>query len=128
MKTRANNSALIDLDRLLDGTLLKRFGVEWEKVLDNCYDMRAAATKPRTITLKISVIPNIGRDACDIKADITTRLQPAEALKQMTYMRQCDDGTVQMQGFTSQVPGQIDMDGKETPAPNVIEFSKSQEM
>lgn len=87
MKKRANDSALVDLDRLLDGTLSKRFGVEWEKVLDNCYDMRAAATKPRTITLKISVIPNIGRDACDIKADITTHLQPAEALKQMTYMR-----------------------------------------
>ena len=47
MKKRANDSALIDLDRLLDGTLSKRFGVEWEKVLDNCYDMRAAATKPR---------------------------------------------------------------------------------
>ena len=46
----------------------------------------------------------------------------------MTYMRQCDDGTVQMQGFTSQVPGQIDMDGKEAPVPNVIEFTKPQEM
>ena len=115
-------NAYYDIDKLLEGAVSKRFGEEWNKLLDNIYDMRTSAIKPRTVTLKITVTPNAVRDASNIKYDVSSKLQPPEALQQIAAMRQRDDGSVQMQGFTDQVPGQLDMSGNETPVPTVVAF------
>ena len=43
------------------------------------------------------------------------------------FMRQRDDGSVQVTEQTAQLPGQIDMAGEEQPMPNVVEFKPSGE-
>ena len=58
------------LDQLMDGAITKRFNDELTRLWDNVYDMRAPATKARTITLKVTIKPNANRDAAAILYDI----------------------------------------------------------
>lgn len=57
------------LDQLMDGAITKRFNDELTRLWDNVYDMRAPATKARTITLKVTIKPNANRDAAAILYD-----------------------------------------------------------
>lgn len=61
------------LDQLMDGAITKRFNDELTRLWDNVYDMRAPATKARTITLKVTIKPNANRDAAAILYDIKAR-------------------------------------------------------
>lgn len=116
-----------DLDQLMDGAITKRFNDELTRLWDNVYDMRAPATKARTITLKVTIKPNANRDAAAILYDIKSAPAAPEALQQTVFMRQRDDGSVQVTEQTAQLPGQIDMAGEEQPMPNVVEFKPSGE-
>lgn len=115
------------LDQLMDGAITKRFNDELTRLWDNVYDMRAPATKARTITLKVTIKPNANRDAAAILYDIKSAPAAPEALQQTVFMRQRDDGSVQVTEQTAQLPGQIDMEGEEQPMPNVVEFKPSSE-
>lgn len=115
------------LDQLMDGAITKHFNDELTRLWDNVYDMRAPATKARTITLKVTIKPNANRDAADILYDIKSAPAAPEALQQIVFMRQRDDGSVQVTEQTDQLPGQIDMAGEEQPMPNVVEFKPSGE-
>lgn len=117
------------LDQLMDGAITKRFNDELTRLWDNVYDMRAPATKARTITLKVTIKPNANRDAAAILYDIKSAPAAPEALQQTVFMRlrQRDDGSVQVTEQTDQLPGQIDMAGEEQPMPNVVEFKPSGE-
>lgn len=114
------------LDQLMDA-ITKRFNDELTRLWDNVYDMRAPATKARTITLKVTIKPNANRDAAAILYDIKSAPAAPEALQQTVFMRQRDDGSVQVTEQTDQLPGQIDMAGEEQPMPNVVEFKPSGE-
>ena len=115
------------LDQLMDGAITKRPNDELRRLWDNVYDMRAPATKARTITLKVTIKPNANRDAAAILYDIKSAPAAPEALQQTVFMRQRDDGSVQVTEQTDQLPGQIDMAGEEQPMPNVVEFKPSGE-
>ena len=110
------------LDQLMDGAITKRFNDELTRLWDNVYDMRAPATKARTITLKVTIKPNANRDAAAILYAIKSAPAAPEALQQTVSMRQRDDVSVQVTEQTDQLPGQIDMAGEEQPMPNVVEF------
>ena len=114
--------AYFQIDKLLGGAVSKRFGEEWSKVLDNLYDLRTPATKPRTVVLTVTINPNAARDASNIKYSVTSKLISPEALQQTVLMRQRDDGSVQMREQTNEVPGQMDINGNEAPLPNIVEF------
>lgn len=114
--------AYFQIDNLLGGAVSKRFGEEWNKVLNNVYDLRTPATKPRSVTLTVTIAPNAARDVSNVKYSVTSKLATPEALQQTVLMRQRDDGSVQMREQTSQVPGQMDINGNEAPLPNVVEF------
>lgn len=76
------------LDQLMDGAITKRFNDELTRLWDNVYDMRAPATKARTITLKVTIKPNANRDAAAILYDIKSAPAAPEALQQTVFMRQ----------------------------------------
>ncbi len=115
------------LDQLMDGAISRRFNDELGRLWENIYDLRTPATKARTITLKVTIKPNANRDASQILYDIKSTPASAEALQQTVFMRQRDDGSVQVTEQSDQVPGQIDMDGSEQPLPNVVEFKPAAE-
>ena len=110
------------LDQLMDGAISKRFNDELGRLFDNVYDLRTPATKARAITLTLTIKPNANRDASTILYDIKSKPVPAEAMQQTVFMRQRDDGSVQVTEQTEQLPGQLNISGDEAPPPNVLEF------
>lgn len=123
MASREINS----LDQLMDGAVKERFNKELQKVWDNIYDYRTSATKARCITLVFKFQPNANRDAANMSFDVVPKLAPLEALQQTVLMHLCDDGTVQVTEHTDQVPGQIGLNGEESPLPNVVQFKRLDE-
>ena len=110
------------LDQLMDGAISERFNAELGRLWTNIYDLRTPATKARTITLKVTIKPNANRDASTILYDIKSTPAAPEALQQTVFLRQRDDGSVQVTEQTDQIPGQIGLDGGEAPLPNVVAF------
>ena len=114
------------LDELMDGALTERFNMEMEKVLKNVFDPNTDPEVKRQIIITIEIKPNERRDAAGFKVDVKSKIAPPIAMSQTCFLFQDDDGNVVATEITKQVPGQIDMDGKEQPMPRVVEFGKSQ--
>lgn len=111
------------LDQLMDGQLVKRFNAELQKVWENIFDFRTDAYKPREIALIFKFAPNAQRDAASMKADVKVKLIPPSPLEQTVLMHQCDDGSIEVSERTSQMAGQLDIDGNVT-VPNVVTFDR----
>ena len=110
------------LDQLMDGAIVERFNNELRKVWENIFDMRTDPNKVRSISLVFRFVPNESRDAAIMGADVTLKLVPPKALYQTVLMYQQDDGTVRVSEHTSQLPGQLNIDGEVQQIPNVVEF------
>ena len=113
---------LKSLDQLMDGALVERFNQELTKLMENVFDLRTDPSKRRRISLIFDFKPNERRDAAEMSADVKIVTAPPIPLKQTILMSVSDDGHVRLTERTDQVPGQIDMDGNETPIPKMVEF------
>lgn len=114
-----------NLDQLMDGGVTAIFNAELKKVWDNIFDLRTEPNKKRKLTLTFEFMPTTNRDAAVMKYYVKPTLVQPSAVQQTVFMHQRDDGTVVVTEQTSEIPGQIDLDGNEAPEPMVIEFSKS---
>lgn len=110
------------LDELMDGALTERFENEMERVLKNVFDPNTNPKAKRQIQIIIEIAPNERRDAAEFKIDVKSRTAPPVAISQTVFIRQGDNGSVTATEVTSQIPGQINMDGQEQPEGRVIEF------
>ena len=109
------------LDALMDGALTERFNYEMERVLLNVFDPNTNPRAKRQIQIVIDIAPNERRDAAEFKVDVKSKLAPPVAVAQTVMLNMDDEGVVTATEFTSQVPGQIDMDGQVN-IPKVVEF------
>ena len=109
------------LDELMDGALTERFNYEMERVLLNVFDPNTNPRAKRQIQIVIDIAPNERRDAAEFKVDVKSKLAPPVAVAQTVMLNMDDEGVVTATEFTSQVPGQIDMDGQVN-IPKVVEF------
>lgn len=112
------------LSDLMDGSVEERFNEELAKVWRNVYDPMTSPTRARTVTLKVKITPNERRDSCDFRVSVNSTLAPHEDLTQTVMLQLKSDGSVTATERTSQIPGQINMDGAEQPLPAVINFPK----
>lgn len=109
------------LDELMDGALTERFNYEMDRVLQNVFDVNADPKKKRQIQIVIEITPNERRDAAEFKVDVKSKLAQPMPVAQTVMLYQDDDGNVTATEITSQVPGQIDMDGGVN-IPKVVQF------
>lgn len=109
------------LDELMDGALTERFNREMQLALYNVFDPNTSHKVKRQIQIVISIAPNERRDAAEVKVDVKSKLAPPVAMAQTVMLNMSDEGVVTATEFTSQVPGQIDMDGQVN-IPKVVEF------
>ena len=49
------------LQTIADGKAIEQFNFELKKVLENCTDLNTDAKQPRTVTLKIKIVPTDDR-------------------------------------------------------------------
>lgn len=115
------------LSELMDGGVEERFNDALTKIWSNVYDPNTKPTQAREINLKIKVIPNERRDSCNFKVNVTTKMAPPIEMTQTVMLSVGADGEIRATERTGQVPGQISMDGDETPMPKTIEFGKIRE-
>lgn len=111
------------LDELMDGGVRERFNDALARVWENVFDPNTDPVIQREITLKVKIKPSARRDTCDFHVDVIPKLAPPVNLGQTVMLSMKDDGTVIATEITSQVPGQMDMDGQET-IQKVVEFDK----
>ena len=110
------------LDTLAGGALAEKFAVELASVLANIRDPNTKATAKREITLKIGFTPSPNRDSSLVSIKADSKLTPAEPIEITAYLDYDDNGMVTATEKTDQIPGQISMEGEETPLPKVVQF------
>ena len=116
------------LSDLMDGSVEERFNAELDKVWQNVFDPNTDPKKTRTLTLKVKIIPNERRDSCDFRANVTSSLVSYTDMSQTVMLSVGADGTIMATERTGQVPGQLDIDGNETPIPQTIAFGRLREV
>lgn len=109
------------LDELMDGALTERFNYEMRRVLRNVFDPNTNPKAKRQIQIVIDITPNDRRDAAEFKVDVKSKTAPPMAVEQTVMLYQDDDGNVTATELTSQLPGQVDMDGNVN-IPKVVKF------
>lgn len=119
-----NQRQIRKLDELMDGALTERFNYEMARVLNNVFDPNTDPKAKRQIQIVIDIMPNERRDAAGFRVDVKSKTAPPVAVTQTVFLSQDDDGRVTATEMTSQVPGQISMDG-DISIPRVIEFNKA---
>ncbi len=112
------------LSDLMDGGVEERFNDALDKVWQNVYDPNTNPVAVREVTLKIKIKPNERRDACDFNVDVIPKLAAPVPLTQTVMLQLNGDGSITATERTSQIPGQLDLDGHEAPLPQVITFGR----
>lgn len=110
------------LDNLMGGAMQEKFRVALAEVLANVRDPNTQATAKRVITLTIIIAPNANRDTAQMEVSVKTKTAPSVPAETTIYLDYNDDGLVTATEKLDQIPGQINMDGTETPLPNVVTF------
>lgn len=110
------------LSDLMDGGVEERFNSALAEVWENVYDPNTDPKKAREVTLKVKIIPNDRRDSCDFRVSVVPKLAPKTDLTQTVMLSLGADGTVTATERTTQIPGQLDIEGKEAPMPKVMKF------
>jgi hypothetical protein len=110
------------LDNLMGGAMQEKFRVALAEVLANVRDPNTKATAKRGITLTVIIAPNANRDTAQMEVSVKTKTAPSVPAETTIYLDYNDDGLVTATEKLDQIPGQINMDGTETPLPNVVTF------
>ncbi len=113
------------LDALCNGALTERFNAEFAKFLRNLVDPNTDAKKKRKLILVLEATPNAERDFCVMNYDVQTKLAAPSTISQTVFLTQNSNGEVIASQVTNQIPGQIDMDGNETPLPQIVSLGKT---
>jgi 3-polyprenyl-4-hydroxybenzoate decarboxylase len=108
MPSREINS----LDALMDGALKERFSDAMQMVMTNIADPNTPPEAVRAITMQFKFKPNKSRDVAAVGVAVNTKLAPPDMLVNTVLIDRDDDGNIIAREITSQVPGQIDFDGK----------------
>ena len=111
------------LDELMDGALTERFNQVLDEVMRNAVDPNTDPKAKRQVKIVIDVIPNERRDTASFKTHVESKVAPRAPISQVVFLHVCDDGTITATEVTSQVPGQLAMDGTEQDLPNVLQFN-----
>lgn len=110
------------LSDLMNGSVEERFNAVLDQVWANIYDPNTEARKPREVIMKVKIIPNERRDGCDFRVDVNPKLAPFTTLSQTVLLNIDTEGQIIATERTDQIPGQIDIEGKETPIPQTVNF------
>jgi len=106
------------------GAMLERFDYEMERVIDNILDPNTPATKPRKITLTLTLKPDGDRKQIFHDVVVKPSLQPTNSISGSTAIMPDSNGVVTLVEMVPQVPGQMSTSGAEQREPDVIQFPK----
>lgn len=123
----ATQRPIKSLSDLMDGGVEELFNSALAEVWENVFDPNTDAKKPREVTIKVKITPNERRDSCDFRVSVVPKLAPKVDLAQTVMLTITQNGNVIATERTNQIPGQVDMEGNETPLPNTVNFGRLRE-
>lgn len=109
---------------LCRGAMLERFDYEMEKVVDNILDPNTPATKPRSITLTLTLKPDGDRKQIFHETVVKSKVQPTNPISGSVAVMPDHNGELSLVEMVPQIPGQVNMSNEEQREPTVIQFRK----
>lgn len=111
-----------NLDELMDGAVNEQFNQNLAQLWDNVFDPNTDPKKARVLTMKIKIVPNERRDSAEMRVSFTKTLAQNNDLSQTVMLELSGNGSVIATERTDQIPGQMNMEGEEEPAPKMVSF------
>lgn len=103
------------------GAYLERADYETQKILQNIYDINTDAKTKRSLTIKIDFMPSEDRKFISAKTTVKATLAPTTSIStSMTVVKQGD--MLAAIENTAQIPGQVDINGKEQEPGKRLQF------
>ena len=109
--------------RMARGAIEERVDLEVSAVVDNILDVNTKADAKRKITLTIEFLPDAEREPIQISATTKATLVPTNAVHTSMYITTGGNGEMVIAEATPQIPGQIDMQGKEQTGQKLLKFA-----
>lgn len=97
------------------GAIAEITDYEVERVVANIMDPNTNATAKRKITITLTFAPDDYRQQIGMDAQAKTTLAPIQPVRTSLCITKARDGSLLLAEMTPQVPGQVDMDGDESP-------------
>lgn len=110
----ANKKSILEMAM---GSIAEVVDREVDRVICNVMDANTKATAKRKIVLTLTFEPDETRGRLDLDVQAKSTLAPIVPIKTALCITRGRDGELLMAEMVPQVPGQIDMDGEETPEP-----------
>ena len=107
------------------GAFEERVDYEMDKVIQNILDPNTKATAKRKITITLTFAPDDYRQQIGMDAQAKTTLAPIQPVRTSLCITKARDGSLLLAEMTPQVPGQVDMDGDETPMPAMARVGRA---
>lgn len=89
---------------LMGGNAIAAFDDELQAVADNIMDPNTKAAVPRSVTLKLTILPNEGRDIGTVKVEVSSKLAPPQAQATTFFMGRSRGVTVLSEKDARQLP------------------------
>lgn len=117
-----NKKSVLDMAM---GAIAEITDYEVERVVANIMDPNTSATAKRKITITLTFAPDDYRKQIGMDAQAKTALAPIQPVRTSLCITKGRDGSLLLAEMTPQVPGQVDMDGDETPMPAMARVGRA---
>lgn len=105
----------LNIDQLAEGAVAEKIKTELERIAENILDLNTDFKKARSLSIKLSFVPNERRSEMNTRVDVTSKLAPSEeAVTTFLIGRDYNTGMIEMNELQSGQEGQtyFDQDGK----------------
>ena len=113
--------SILEID---DGSIMKQVQAERKKVLNNIADVNTN-TKPREISIKLTLKPDDKRKHIEMEAKVTSKIQPCHAIKTSMQLA-IEDNSISAMELTPYADNQVDLFG-EVHQTKVVKFENKKE-
>lgn len=107
------------------GAIAEITDYEVERVVANIMDPNTSPTAKRKITVTLTFSPDDYRQQIGMDAQARTTLAPLQPVRTSLCITKGRDGSLLLAEMMPQVPGQVDMDGAETPIPAMARVGRA---
>ena len=117
------NDARSSLLQMAKGAIQERVDYEVSRVVDNILDMNTEAKVKRKVVLTIVMVPDDDRQVVKIEASAKSTLAPVVPIGTSLVITSDGNGEMMLAEIVPQVPGQMNINGKESEAPKILKLA-----
>jgi hypothetical protein len=106
------------------GAIKERADYEMSRIIDNILDCNTKASKKRTLTLTVELIPDDERQQIRVNVTAKSKLEPTNPVATSLYIAGDENGELCAVEMVPQIPGQRNIDGGEQGEPKILKLAK----